>query len=330
MESRYLIDWFSLTSKILSPDDWVNLLGFHGLGLKEIRGVHGFPNRLYYDGVNINFGDRGDGWVSWLELCGQGCRVFESYGSGDWDGLIAYFLNHQDTTHLTRMDVAFDDVDTNFLDMDVLWRDAFEGEFVSKWRKGEVRHGLPKETGGRTVYHGSPSSDFLLRIYDKARERGFFDRHWTRVELQMRDERAAAFLNTPGSLRDNFLGVLRNYLRYVDDPGTDSNRWRWPMKSYWETFMDGAERIRLFDKPGVEYNISNLEAYVFGQAGASIYTYIKCLGWAKFWNQLREMKHHEERLNIRQRELIDEWTGKNPKRMALEYDEKEPEMRSSF
>lgn len=53
MESRYLIDWFSLTSKILSPDDWVNLLGFHGLGLKEIRGVHGFPNRLYYDGVNI-------------------------------------------------------------------------------------------------------------------------------------------------------------------------------------------------------------------------------------------------------------------------------------
>ena len=71
-------------------------------------------------------------------------------------------------------------------------------------------------------------------------------------------------------------------------------------------------------------------AYVFGQAGASIYTYIKCLGWAKFWNQLREMKHHEERLNIRQRELIDEWTGKNPKRMALEYDEKEPEMRSSF
>lgn len=151
MESRYLIDWFSLTSKILSQDDWVNLLGFHGLGLKEIRGVHGFPNRLYYDGVNINFGDRGDGWVSWLELCGQGCRVFESYGSGDWDGLIAYFLNHQDTTHLTRMDVAFDDVDTNFLDMDILWRDAFEGEFVSKWRKGEVRHGLPKETGGRMV-----------------------------------------------------------------------------------------------------------------------------------------------------------------------------------
>ena len=60
MESRYLIDWFSLTSKILSPDDWVNLLGFHGLGLKEIRGVHGFPNRLYYDGVNINF----PGWNS--------------------------------------------------------------------------------------------------------------------------------------------------------------------------------------------------------------------------------------------------------------------------
>lgn len=76
--------------------------------------------------------------------------------------------------------------------------------------------------------------------------------------------------------------------------------------------------------------LAELVPYVFGQAGASIYTYIKCLGWAKFWNQLREMKHHEERLNIRQRELIDEWTGKNPKRIALEYDEKEPEMRSSF
>lgn len=317
-----------MTSRSLSQDDWVNLLGFHGLGLKEIQGARGFPHRLYYDGVNINWGDRGDGWVSWLELSGQGCRVFESYGNGDWNRLISYFLEHHEETHLTRLDVAFDDADTNLLDMDILWKDAFEGEFVSKWRKGEVRHGLPKETGGRTIYHGVPQSDFLLRIYDKARERGFFDRHWVRVELQMRDERAAAFLQTPGSLRDTFLGVLRNYLRYVDDPGTDSNRWRWPMKPYWEKFMDGAERVRLFDKPGVEYNVSKLEGYVFGQAGPSIYTYIKCLGWARFWNQLRQMKDHEDRLSAKQRDLIDEWTEKNPKRMARKYDEEQPEMRA--
>ena len=72
---------------------------------------------------------------------------------------------------------------------------------------------IPKFCPAKTFYvriNACPC--FLLRIYDKARERGFFDRHWTRVELQMRDERAAAFLNTPGSLRDNFLGVLRNYL----------------------------------------------------------------------------------------------------------------------
>ncbi len=41
------------------------------------------------------------------------------------------------------------------------------------------------EQAGSTVYIGAPSSDFRIRIYDKALEQGV-DGHWIRVELVMR------------------------------------------------------------------------------------------------------------------------------------------------
>ena len=74
-------------------------------------------------------------------------------------------------------------------------------------------------------------SSVLIRIYDKAAERGLPEgQHWVRVELQLRDERAEAFCFDPAPIGLLFRGVLVNYVRYVDDPGTDSNCWRWPMK----------------------------------------------------------------------------------------------------
>ena len=131
----------------------------------------------------------------------------------------------------------------------------------------------------------------MIRIYDKAAERGFTDRHWIRVELQHRADRAADFVRELLSRKCDvgllFRGVLYNYLRYVDDPETDSNKWRWPMKDYWEKLLDGIGRIRLYKKPGTEYNMINLENFVFGQAGNAIDTYIRIKGECSFMEALK-------------------------------------------
>lgn len=87
---------------------------------------------------------------------------------------------------------------------------------------------------------------------------------------------------------ERFAGVLENYLRFIDElDGFDANRWRWPMKPYWARLLDGASRIRLYEKPGSDYNMINLENFVFKQAGNAIYTYLETHTMEQFMEGLR-------------------------------------------
>ena len=95
----------------------------------------------------------------------------------------------------------------------------------------------------------------------------------------------------------------KRYLRYVDDPGTDSNMRRWPMKKYWADLLDGVGRIRLYQKPGMEYNMINLENFVIGQAGNAIAAYIEIMGEAAFMEELRK---RGKQMPLKYRQLIDQ------------------------
>lgn len=121
----------------------------------------------------------------------------------------------------------------------------------------------------------------MIRIYDKAAERGHTDgRHWVRSELQMRDDRCMSFLDASGSIGERYAGSLINYLRFVEEPvfGHDSNRWRWEVKDYWDKFLNSAKAIRLYRKPGTEYNRHKLQDFVYKQCGNAIAAEIICCG----------------------------------------------------
>lgn len=287
MGNILLYDWVSITSKIHSPDGFIQLLGLDkpGISWELTKGAHGYRDRLYWERISIHFNGRDDMGI-WLEMSGQGCRAFESFGSGDYNSLFAEVAAAPDDMHLTRLDVSFDDC-TDVLDIDQVMSDARAGEYVSRWRGGDVTYGIGDDCG-RTALFGSRKSEILLRIYDKAAERGFDDRHWVRVELQLRRDRAAAFLARPEPVGERWAGVLANYLRFVDEPsGFDSNRWRWPIKSYWQRLLDAAAPIRLYEKPGTDYNMINLENFVFHQAGNAIYTYLETHTMEQFLKELR-------------------------------------------
>lgn len=221
----------------------------------------------------------------WLELTGQGCRAFETYGNGDYERLFDEIKYNAGQMNLTRLDVAYDDDEEEFLDIVQLCEDTRKGEFVSKFNDWQVIEG----SKGSSVTHGSMKSDLFIRIYDKAMERGLTDgRHWIRVELQLRRERASAFMAVSGDIGERFSGVLGNYLRYVDLDEFDSNKWRWPMKGYWAELLAGAARIQLYQKPGTEYNMMNLENFVFRQAGNAISAYLQIAGEEQFKERLKE------------------------------------------
>lgn len=289
-----------------------------GCGWDELgHGRNGYRKGLYYGSISILY-DGNPGMGSCLDMSGQGCRSFEEYGTGDFDGLFQLFQRGEGY-HVTRLDVAFDD-HTGILDIQQLFRDSDnqdgEQQFVSKFRKSRIEKEFNDGRAGITVYHGSKKSAILIRIYDKAAERGLpEDQHWVRVELQLRDDRAEAFCFDDAPIGILFRGVLVNYVRYVDDPGGDSNRWRWPMKPYWEELIEQVSRIRLYVKPGVEYNIGQLNNFVFEQASNAMAAAFEIYG-VPFCVQ-----------KIQQREVMG-----NPKyrRLVEEYGKKKSEVRAAY
>jgi len=273
MENFYLFDWVSFTTKKHNPNEIQKLLGMDYISWEKINGAQGYKDREYFDKISIHYNGNYDS--VWCEMSGQGCRAFETYGNGDYNALFKALTKNEDEFNVTRLDIAFDD-HTGLLNITNLLADTISENFVS--RSGEYMY-----TGGSrgiSIQHGRKSSNTLIRIYDKAAEQRKQE-HWIRTEIQLRKENAYNFilryLEDNNSISDTFLGVVNNYLRYIE-PSSDSNRWRHPMTPYWENFINGASKIKLYKKPGVEYNMGNLENFVIKQAGQATMTYLKIMG----------------------------------------------------
>lgn len=293
MENRIIIDWLSFTSKIHSPSEIIKLLGMESVTWETIKGACGYKDRLYFSNISIHFNGSEEMGV-WCELSGRGCRCYEDFGSGDYDTLFATILSDPDVMKITRLDIAYDDFQ-EILPIKKIAADTLKESFVSKWQKYEVIYA----SQGTTINHGSRRSESMMRIYDKAAEQEV-EFPWIRLELQLRDDRATAFAK---SLQLNafgigylFLSVINNYIRYVKPSLTDSNKWRWPNLPYWQKFIADADKIQLYEKPGMDYTILNLESFVIGQAGNAIKTYIELVGMDVF---MEELKNSNFRRNVK-------------------------------
>ena len=273
------------------------------------HGRNGYRKALYYGSISILY-DGNEGMGICLDMSGQGCRTFEEHGSGDFDGLFRMVQDNPQQFHMTRLDVAFDD-HTGILPIQQIFDDTDRQEYVSKFRQSRIEKQFVDGRPGITVYHGSKKSDVLFRIYDKAAERGFpAEQHWVRMEMQLRDDRALAFVQAPEPVGITFRGVLVNYLRYVDPDPFDSNNRRWQTKGYWEDLIEQVGRIMLYVKPGLEYNIMQLDHFVFDQAGNAIAAALEIHGAAKFFDRLKSRGTVD---NPKYRKLVDEYGKKREK-----------------
>ncbi len=295
-----LYDWLSFTTKRSDPYYIVDLLGMEDVPWQMTMGARGYKNRLYFNCISIHFDGREDMGV-WCELSGQGCRAFETLSQleGDkWQALFqAITAGHM---NITRLDVAYDD-HSGTLDMDEMIQDTRQKEYVSKSDYWEIM----ESSKGQTIQFGSPQSDILIRIYDKARERNCpAGEHWIRCELQLRRERAIAFTRLGLSIGESYCGVVINYLRFVDPMDGDRNKWRWPIKPYWGEFLSHANAIRLYEAPGLEYNLDRCEQYVIRQAGNAIDAYIQIRGVSGF---LEDLKHRTTMRNPKYDRLVQEY-----------------------
>lgn len=302
-KSQYLFDAISFTSRSQEHDFpfLLDLLGFltAPLAWQHISGAKGYKERDYYDGVNINYGSDDPEKFCWVEMSGQGCRVFETYGNGDYEYLFDWIRN-TDGVQITRIDIAFDDRKKLLYLSDVA--NALEcGLYTSRLKKWEITH---DSNDGMTIYLGSKHSDMFFRLYDKAIERGYIDRscgHWVRVELQLRHEKAQQFLNQRLTA-DNLISILNDLIRFVVDD-MDTNKARRNTVDWWEKFIGSAMRIHLHGKPGVDYNLSKLDKYVFGMSGPSVFAAIDIYGERYFISKIRREAEERYSKNPKYRNL---------------------------
>lgn len=187
-ENLILYDWLSFSMKRSDPYIIVDLLGLSHVPWELSKGARGYKDRLYFNCISIHFNGRDDMGV-WCEMSGQGCRAFESLTTlpGKWDDLFHTINDHN--LNITRLDIAYDD-HIGVLDINEIIQDTRDKEYVSKSDFWEII----ESSKGQSLQFGSPQSDVLIRIYDKARERNCPEgEHWIRCELQLRRDRAISF-----------------------------------------------------------------------------------------------------------------------------------------
>lgn len=189
----FSLDWLSLTVWLpldeLKPFlkqfielETLEFSGHGGIGFAQLFwGKHGF--QLYAEPVNIKEGEK---TYCSLRFPGECLRAI------GLDQLIQFYtclIECGIRTNATRFDVAYDT--QRFTVQDVIDARAAGALDCRASVFREIRETQGEELTGHTVYFGSRSSEAMLRVYYKTDGHSFGNAPFTRVELELKGERAA-------------------------------------------------------------------------------------------------------------------------------------------
>lgn len=314
LENCIIIDWLTF-SCFMSFDDLKKLLGLDSRQWKLEKG-----SRLFYaerwscGSISIHTTpavvkdnhEKKFNAGSCVEMSGQGCREYESFGRGDWTFLLAYIykscIDSELQFNISRLDLAYDDF-SGVLDIQKIAMQAWNMEFTSKLSRVSVISDMSKQdenVRGISITHGSKSSNTFMRIYDKRVERNRLDlEHWVRWEIQLRSDSAFGALRVAFEESENmplgsfFGGLILQYVQYRDR-GDDSNKSRWQYSEWYLDFVSTLDRISIWTKKDVEYNKQRMERYAYQQNHNHTLTLIQADGIVNYLRALHAAALGEE------------------------------------
>lgn len=332
------IDWFSFTiiDESYTPELIISMLGYtygdfrsisHGINgyLSQLRHVS-YPISIQYngqEGMGIHVDISGSAVADVVSHYRKKHTSITPFGTPAFDtddfsytvfaNLINEVNNHG---HVTRFDLAIDDIGTAFFSLPELSSILSSGNYVSKFRKWKelIKYQDGNKYCGYTIYLGSRSSDVMLRVYDKQLEQNEkllacgerpIEQTWVRWELELKGERAKAACNLimqGVSIGNITIGVLSNYLRLINSDSTRKSRCSTMEK--WLTFLDGVSRISLY-MPKEPRTINKVKNWLMRQVAPCLATIIISeYGDSNFIHTLLESG--ERRLRRQHFELIDQ------------------------
>ena len=292
MKCQVLIDWLTFTVKSEKDPDAV-IIEYLDMDPELFQDtgscLPGYQSAKRFSDIFVCYEPREDEYFKDMGVCvsmsGNGCRAFETMTkwaangveSSPFDALIQLLVSDADS-NISRIDIACDDREGN-LCMDDIVRKVQDNEVNSRMTKRSVVVSYNgTQRNGSTVYIGAESSDFRVRIYDKALEQGI-DGHWIRVELVMRHKNANAFAaqltnsETVGKLAAQ---VINDKLSFIDRD--DSNITRCTVCGWWSKFVDELESVRLVAREVVQHPVEHIKEWVKKQIAPSLAIIVETLG----------------------------------------------------
>lgn len=299
MKCQVLVDWLTFSVKEQDPAKVIReYLGLDPELFQDAGyGLLGYNRVLRFSDICVCYEPRENDFFRDMGVCvsmsGNGCRAFETMSKLTQAGQDSVFptlfqlLAADETANVSRIDIACDDR-KGFLNMEEIVEKVQANEINSRMTKRSVIVSFDgTQRSGSTIYLGAPSSDFRVRIYDKALEEGV-DGHWIRVELVMRHKNAAAFvaqMNSAPSVGKLAAQVVNDKFSFIERD--DSNITRCTVCGWWQSFVDELESVRLVARCVIQQSVERIENWIESQVGPSLAVILNTLGWPHLFELAR-------------------------------------------
>lgn len=230
-----------------------------------------------------------------------------------------FFKAIQDAGHITRLDIAIDDIGSRFYTLEDVHNIFSSGQYVSKFKSWQeiVDNKTDRTIEGRTIYLGKRVSEIMFRIYDKQLEQNKgliasgqkpLDFPWVRWELEMKKKRALRAVEnivSGMSISDVAVGVLSNYLRIINID--NSRKCRCSTSEKWEVFISGITRLSLY-RPDEPRKIDKMKRWLKRFVAPTLVTVIEAEGGStEIVDDM--LSSGSSRRNARQKDIIDREMG---------------------
>lgn len=317
MKCQVLVDWLTFSvktdnvNKVISDYLGMDPALFQDLGY----GLLGYQKCLGFNDIVVCYEGRENDYFRDMGVCvsmsGNGCRTFETMSrlpdqtAGGPFPVLFQKLAGDLRVNVSRIDIACDDREGR-LDMQEIIKKTYANDINSRMAKRQVVVSMDgTQRDGSTVYIGSPSSDFRLRIYDKALEQGESG-PWIRVEMVMRSKNARGFVDqvVNSSVGELAARVLNDKFSFINRD--DSNISRCSVCSWWSSFVDDLESVRLVARQVVQHTVQQIAAWVDNQVAPSLSIIARSLGW----DYLVDLVHRgRRRLSSKQESIVSDYNS---------------------
>lgn len=300
MKCEVLIDWLTFSVKKDDPSEVIReYLGLDPALFQDTGySLLGYNKVLRFSDICVCYEPRENKHFQNMGICvsmsGNGCRAFETMsklGAKDKQGTqsVAFpalfqLLTADETANVSRIDIACDDRE-GYLNMDEIIDRTRSNEINSRLLRRTINFSLNgKDKAGATVYIGAPSSEFRVRIYDKALEQGV-EGHWIRVELVMRSANANAFvedMTNSENVGKLAAQVINDKFSFIERD--DSNISRCTVCDWWQNFVDELDKVRLVSRDVIQHGVERIRSWIENQVGPSLYVLMKTMGIIDIYN----------------------------------------------